>query len=162
MLLIGSHGCVPDYFQGCILNLSSFVEGVDRVNLLPPNNIGLFNDKDFDVMYANYIFSNDGPFCEFMKIIYQLYNGIDVFLLVNTDDSFEIYTESITKLIQQRYGYNYQILNKKSDYNRYDDSSFSLQGVYNVDQDMERFTMIQLSKLSDKELKEIAEGTPLY
>ncbi len=35
-----------------ILNLNSFIEGFERLNLLPPFGLE-YGDKNFDIMYAN-------------------------------------------------------------------------------------------------------------
>jgi len=142
MLLIGDVSCLPDAIEKfIILNLSSLVEGFQRVHLVPSIQAEYFNDKEFDLAYANYIFSNDLVFMELMKIIYPLYNGADIFLLVSrNENTYDIVTESLCKLIQQRYGYNYQLLNNKDDINYYDDSNFSLNGLAVLDMDKERMT----------------------
>ena len=144
MLLVGDIKCLPDDLDNfLVLNLSSLAEGFQRVHLVPsiPN---MYNDdKEFDIAYANYIFSNDSMFMEFMKIVYPLYIGSDVFLLVSrNEDTYDVMTESICKLIQQRYGYNYQLLNNKDDIDYYDDSNFSLIGIQTLDQDKERMTYL--------------------
>lgn len=142
MLLIGDIRCLPynkDKF--IVLNLSSLVEGYPRVHLVPSVITAYNDDKQFDIDYANYIFSNDAVFMEFMKIIYPLYSGNDVFLLVSrNENTHDIITESLCKLIQQRYGYNYQLLNSESDINYYDDSDFSFYGLQTLDLDKERMT----------------------
>lgn len=144
MLLVGDIRCLPDNLNNfLVLNLSSLAEGFQRVHLVPsiPN---MYNDdKEFDLAYANYIFSNDYIFMEFMKIVYPLYIGNDVFLLVSrNEDTYDVMTESLCKLIQQRYGYNYQLLNTKDDIDYYDDSNFSLTGIQTLDQDKERMTYL--------------------
>ena len=46
--------------QGVVYNLTSLKEGYNRLRLLvPPNNLGKFTDRDFDIVYANYIFGNN-------------------------------------------------------------------------------------------------------
>lgn len=147
MLLVGSIKCLPeDFGKFLILNLSSLVEGFPKVHLVPSVQTQYNNDKEFDIAYANYIFSNDYAFMEFMKIIYPLYEGKDVFLLVSrNEDTYDIVTESLCKLIQQRYGYNYQLLNDKEDINYYDDSGFSIYGLQILDQDKERMTYIAVN-----------------
>ncbi len=144
MLLVGDVKCLPDYLEKLtILNLSSLVEGFPRVHLVPSVNPQYNSDKEFDIAYANYIFSNDSLFMEFMKIIYPLYTGKDVFLLVSrNENTHDIITESLCKLIQQRYGYNYQLLNNKEDINYYDDSNFSITGLATLDIDKERMSYL--------------------
>jgi hypothetical protein len=141
MLLVGDIRCLPDHKDKfVILNLSSLVEGYERVHLVPSISARYNDDKQFDIDYANYIFSNDFAFTEFMKIVYQLYMGLDVFLLVSrNENTHDIITESLCKLIQQRYGYNYQLLNNKDDIDYYDDSNFNIYGIQTFDIDKERY-----------------------
>lgn len=144
MLLVGDFKSLPyarDKFV--ILNLSSLVEGFPRVHLVPSVTAMYNDDKQFDIDYANFIISNDNAFMELMKIIYPLYIGEDVFLLVSrNENTHDIVTESLCKLIQQRYGYNYQLLNEESDINYDDDSNFSFYGIQTLDIDKERMTNI--------------------
>ena len=144
MLLVGDVRCLPDDTNKfLILNLSSLVEGYQRVHLVPSISTIYNDDKQFDIDYANYIFCNDIVFMEFMKIVYPLYMGSDVFLLVSrNENTYDIITESLCKLIQQRYGYNYQLLNNKDDIDYYDDSNFSFNGIQILDQDKERMTYL--------------------
>ena len=148
MLLVGDIRCLPDSLEKfVILNLSSLAEGFQRVHLVPSVSARYNDDKEFDMAYANYIFSNDLVFMEFMKIIYPLYIGQDVFLLVSrNEDTHDIITESLCKLIQQRYGYNYQLINTKDDIDYYDDSNFSLYGIQTFDVDKERMTYLAVQQ----------------
>ena len=114
---------------------------------MPSISASYNDDKQFDIDYANYFFSNDAVFMEFMKIVYPLYEGYDVFLLVSrNEDTHDIITESICKLIQQRYGYNYQLLNLKDDIDYYDDSNFSFYGIQTFDTDKERMTYLAVQQ----------------
>ena len=142
MLLIGDYRSLPYAKEKfVVLNLSSLVEGFPRVHLVPSVTATYDDDKQFDLAYANYIFSNDSVFMEFMKIIYPLYTGLDVFLLVSrNENTHDIITESLCKLIQQRYGYNYQLINNTDDINYYDESDFSFYGLQALDIDKERMT----------------------
>lgn len=144
MLLVGDFRCLPESIDKfVILNLSSLAEGFERVHLVPSISAKYNDDKQFDIDYANYIFSNDMTFMEFMKIAYPLYDGKDVFLLVSrNEDTHDIITESLCKLIQQRYGYNYQLLNTKEDIDYYDESDFNIYGIQTFDMDKERFTYL--------------------
>ena len=91
---------------GTVYNLTSLKEGYVRLqSLIPPNEIGRFTGRDFDIAYANYILSNDFIFKEFFDIVYLLYQGVDVYLIIAEEDWSENLVESLLKLIQQRYGY---------------------------------------------------------
>ena len=158
MLLVGNVRCLPDNIDKfVVLNVSSLAEGFERVHLVPSIPTMYNNDKEFDLAYANYIFSNDYVFMEFMKIIYPLYLGMDVFLIVTrNEDTHDIVTESLCKLIQQRYGYNYQLLNIKEDIDYYDESNFSLTGIQTLDMDKERMTYIAVNQ--NPAILEMGEG----
>ena len=146
MLVVGDVRCLPEITDKFVIfNLSSLAEGYERVHLVPSITASYNDDKQFDIDYANYIFSNDFPFMEFMKIVYQLYHGLDVFLLVSrNENTYDIITESLCKLIQQRYGYNYQLINNKDDIDYYDDSNFNIYGIQTFDIDKERYTYLMV------------------
>lgn len=133
--------------EGVIYNLTSLREGFNSLYLLiPPNDIGRFTDRDFDIAYANYIMNNDNVFCEFFQIIYNLYIGKDVFIIVSEENWSENILESLLKLIQQRYGYNAVRIDSDDDYifarnNMTFDFAYGY-GLYNLDQDKERFTYL--------------------
>ena len=132
-----------------VFNITSMREGLNRLNLIPPNSMGHMVDKDFDIAYANYIIGNDMIFYDFFQIIYALYLGRDVFLVYSDDQWSENMAESLSKLIQQRYGYNairitsfdnyiYALMNM--------DSGFNPEwGIYNLDQDKDRFAYLSES-----------------
>lgn len=149
MLMYGDSNILSIKFsgEGKIYNLTSLREGLDNLRLLiPPNNIGQTFDREFDINYANYIMDNDMVFCEFFRIIYDLYIGLDVVLISYKDDWCENLLESLLKLIQQRYGYNSVKIDSDEDYIYARNNVFSDfapgYGVYNLDQDKERFSYI--------------------
>lgn len=129
-------------------NITSLKEGfVSLSYLIPPNNMGHLDGRDFDISYANYIMSNDIVFKQFFDIVYSLYIGKDVYLLINESDWSENIIESILKLIQQRYGYNAIKINCFDDYvfgsNNAQLSSFNpYYGIKNLDIDKERYSYI--------------------
>lgn len=149
MLMYGPASAADIKFggKGVMYNLSSMREGfISLQALIPPNTIGRLTDREFDIAYANYIMSNDTIFCIFFQIIYNLYIGKDVFIIVSTEDWSENLLESLLKLIQQRYGYNGVLINTEADY-LYAITSMSFgfapgYGIYNLDQDKERFTTL--------------------
>lgn len=149
MLMYGPASAADIKFggKGVMYNLSSMREGfISLQALIPPNTIGRLTDREFDIAYANYIMSNDTLFCIFFQIIYNLYIGKDVFIIVSTEDWSENLLESLLKLIQQRYGYNAVLINTEADY-LYATTSMNFgfapgYGIYNLDQDKERFTTL--------------------
>ena len=149
MLMYGPASAADIKFggKGVMYNLSSMREGfISLQALIPPNTIGRLTDREFDIADANYIMSNDTLFCIFFQIIYNLYIGKDVFIIVSTEDWSENLLESLLKLIQQRYGYNGVLINTEADY-LYATNSMNFgfapgYGIYNLDQDKERFTTL--------------------
>lgn len=142
MLLVGDKSTIPE--EGYVVyNISSLVEGYERINILPPLQIFQMcgnDEKLFDIKYAEYIMSNPNVFNELMKIMYSLYYGKDVYLLVTRDGGyFDILTESLLKFIQQRYGYDSYILNDPEDILYADKGEFNIYGLFNFDQDNKRY-----------------------
>lgn len=134
---------------GIVYNITSMREGYVRLPaLIPPNNLGRFTGKDFDIMYANYILENDIVFKQFFDIIYSLYIGQDIYLIIDeSSDWSENLIESILKLIQQRYGYNAYKINCLDDYIQAANSTFISDfnpyfGIQNLDMDKDRYTYI--------------------
>jgi hypothetical protein len=134
--------------ENCIVyNFTSLNETYPRLKLYPPEN---FNnnvyDYEFDYMYANYIIYNDNVFFDFMMIIYNLYQGKDVFILV--DDNLIDLNESLFKFIQQRYGYNACRINNLEDLIYAENTDFSREGLCNLDIDKERLSyMLETERL---------------
>lgn len=133
--------------KGVVFSLNSLREGFLRLpSLIPPNALGRFIDRDFDIAYMQYILLNDSVFVEFFQIIYNLYIGNDVFILYNNEDWSENIMESLLKLIQQRYGYNAIMISSDEDYvyarNNTNNNFAPGYGIYNLDQDKERFTYL--------------------
>lgn len=154
MLITTTSKLVPEVLEifpdTSILNLSSLNERFPRVALMPPPNLHFMNDEIFDENYFYYIFNNDLVFMELMKIIIQLYHGNNVCLLVTQNEVFDKITESLLKLIQQRYGYNGIVINEAEDLLMFDtpvyeDGEFSLPGLAMLDIDKERFSYLSLS-----------------
>lgn len=148
MLLFGEYKNLLIYKNDMIVfNLSSLIEGYERVNLLPPYNmqINMVDDKQFDIAYANFILNDENAFYDFMKIIMSLYNGLNVYILVGGNEGmYDFLTESLQKFIQSRYGIISYVINDISDWDSIveDRSTFSLNGLYTMDIDKERFTYL--------------------
>lgn len=141
MLLYGDASNIQE--QCTILNLSSYIEGYRKLNLLPPNSLGATTEYQFDQLYAKSIMEDDYLFSQMFSIIYLLSIGQDVYIIVSNDDWSENIIESLLKLIQQRYGYNATRINCFDDIVNAIPGEFNPSyGLFNLDQDMERFTYI--------------------
>ena len=137
-----------------IYTLASFREGFNKLSIMPPNELGRFENRDFDIIYADYIINNDIIFINFFQIIYNLYIGKDVLIIYSEEFNFsENIIESVLKLIQQRYGYNAIRIDNDDDfiYAKNNNNPYFAPGygLYNLDTDKERFTyMIEKYRLS--------------
>lgn len=147
MLFYGNGNYIVE--EAIVYNLNSMKEGFPRFQyLIPPKELGKFIDRDFDIAYYNYLFGADIVFKEFFDIIYTLYTGQDVYILIDQKmDWSENIAESLFKVIQQRYGCNAIQINSFEDYiyiNNYTEgSTFNPYfGLYNLDIDKERYTNI--------------------
>ncbi len=142
MLIVGDHKCVGVLSPHIkVYNLSSLLEGYPKLNILP-YSVRYSDEKEFDLDYALYILNHDNVFFDMMRIIYNLYIGNDVYLLVTIDQFSEIVTESLLKFIQQRYGYIGNRVNEPEDLMTLVPGDFTLFGVFNLDQDKERFSFL--------------------
>lgn len=138
MLLYGTVQNLQKTDKTEVYNFSSLNEYYSKLNLLPPREFGWEYDYDFDIRYANYIMTNDTVFFDMMMIVYSLYQGKDIFVLIDDNIILEPMNESLFKFIQQRYGYNSYRINSIYDFLIADDSSFTPFGLFNLDQDKDR------------------------
>lgn len=144
MLIIGNYVTlynIPENERSSFMvyNFSSLKDGIGkRLDLIPITKMNVY-EKDFDQMYYHYIIDNDIVFITFMKMIYQLYSGFNVYIMISDGYIYEALAESLTKVIQVRYGYNAQFVHEIDDINFYDDSEFSSSGVQIFEQDRNRF-----------------------
>lgn len=146
MLLYGKSQCLS-FVDARIFNLTGLIEGFESLSILiPPNELGHFTEKEFDIAYMNYIMGNDIIFSAFFKIVHSLYIGQDVFIISDDADWSENLIESLFKLIQQRYGYNGYNIKTFEDYiyaKNNDTSTFDPgYGIYNLDIDKDRYSMV--------------------
>lgn len=141
MLLIGPPNLAPIWRDNLIvLNFTSFIEGLDTANLLPPPYVdGILPDYDFDMYYANWMLNDPYGFDSLMRIMYLLYLGYDIYLCVGWYDFTENINESLLKFIQSRYGYIGYIINELEDLNFAREGEFSIGGIANLDIDKARY-----------------------
>lgn len=134
-----------DYFNknAVIININANVTGFYSLCLTPSfetlNGVNVFT-QEFDDWYIYQVLNNDGLFMNFMQIVSHLRNGKDVVLLVyRGSEIFDAMTESLVKLIQIRYGYNYQIVDSVDGIDYYDQSTFTTPGIIQFDYDYTRY-----------------------
>lgn len=132
-----------------VYNITSYNENLTRLNLLPPIDKRLYldNGRDFDMLYAQWIFSDEIAFMNFFAIVYNLFMNKDVFLVISSgeEDWSENIIESLLKLIQQRYGYNGTLITDFESYiyaSNYINSCFDPCCLGNLDLDKNRYLML--------------------
>ena len=155
MLMYGTPDTLQ-YIDKCkVYNFNSLLDGYEKLYLVPPKEVGIYGmlgnmnnqftsytEYQFDVNYMNYIMGNDIPFMQFMKIIMDLYQGINVFLIISPDEWSIALIESLMKLIQQRYGINGVKIGSFDDFVYAEETEFTGYGLFNLDQDKERYSYI--------------------
>ena len=146
MLIIGNKECIPDNYKGNYVIFSLLLDrtGYPPLDILPPANVVNYGDREFDILYLDWIFNNDSVFFEFFnKVVYNLYLGFNVYIICERNDLFDPTLESILKIVQQRYGYNGAMINEPEDFDYLNqDETFSITGLVNLDNDKERFARI--------------------
>lgn len=126
-----------------VFNFTSLTEDYPNIGLMPPNSLGLLSGLDFDLAYMHYIMDDDEIFCRFMNIMMNIYYGRSVYLIISNDNWSELLIESLLKLIQQRYNLNGYRIESFDDYVYAEASDINSFGLFNIDQDKERWTYIQ-------------------
>ena len=131
-------------------NLSSYYSDIPTLNMLIPSVEYMPEDSidgdtsvipSFDIAYNNFIMGNDSAFMQFMNIIVPVFTSPDVLvqILINQSDFRDSITETLVKLIQQRYGYNIYIINEIEDFIYTEESTFSVPGLFAIDEDLKRW-----------------------
>lgn len=134
-------------------NLSSYYAGIQVLDrLIPsiefiPEDVlnGDCTDASFDIAFHGYIMQDDAAFKQFMNIMAIEFNCTNtlVQVLIEPSEYRDIISESIAKLIQQRYGHNVYYVNSIDDFICADvNQSFSTPGLFMMDQDLARWRMM--------------------
>ena len=148
MLMYGSAQAADMFIKSndvIIFNLTSLNERYynARLDIFPPNSLGANSEYEYDQKYYEWVYTNDIPFINIMKIIMALYNGLNVFLVVTDEWWSDVSVESLLKMIQARYGINAVLISNMDDLIYAQDSTFEpTWGLYNLDQDRERYTTL--------------------
>lgn len=121
-----------DYY---VTSLGFTLNGEPSINTLTPRNIlPKDSSEDFEEKYYNYIFYYNDTFLDFMQIIYKLYQGYNVCVVV--DYRFdEPYVTALSKIIAKRYGIISSVVLEYNDFFSVSESSFSKIGLRVLDQD---------------------------
>ena len=91
MLMVGKIQNLYTTNKTKILNFCSLNEQYPRLQLLPPidfRTMPVSNPElaeyEFDMRYANWLLQDENAFIDLMQIVFSLYQGYDIFLLVIT------------------------------------------------------------------------------
>lgn len=133
-------------------NLSSYFSGDDIAildRLIPigaiPDDVvtGNSTGPEFDTMYSSYILQDQNAFFQFMNIIVYEYMDPSVLVqvLINTDGIREAISESLMKLIQQRYGMSsfYVFTLEDFMYINVPEVGVSIPGLFTLDKDLAQY-----------------------
>ena len=149
MLVFGPPSCIP-YIENkyAIFNYNVCIMKYPSIGLLPTTiPIDQYTEYQFDISYANYLMS-DQVFYNFFNLIIRLQEGQDVYLVSDTNNDKSIINsyESLLKFIQQRYGYNGNVIHEPEDLYYVKESTFTVQGLYQFDVDRLRYYEMISSK----------------
>ncbi len=139
MIVFGRYNNIPENFIP--VNFTGMNETVQKISTIGLENIDI-SDPEFDKVFAEIMLNNDMNFISLFNIIQLLYAGENIFICISTGNILDCLNESLGKLIQQRYGYNYQMINEINDIDWYNDENFSIPGLYNFDLDRDRYIHI--------------------
>lgn len=144
-------------------NLSAYYLDIQALNSLIPSTEsigekvirGEDSDAEFDMMYQNYIFTNNIAFDQFMSLIIPVYMNPDVLVqvLITESNLRDIITEALIKLIQARYGYNSYIVKDIEDFLYVEESTFSIPGLFNISKDLEIWYGLHMNDIAAEEAK---------
>lgn len=134
--------------QVIIYNLSSYYDA-PRLNFLLPSPeyipedqlTGDCNTPNFDMAYHNFIITNNNAFKQFMELVIPANQSPDIliYIMIKHSPYCDAISESLMKLIQQRYGYNVYFINEPDDFLYVDEPTFSIPGLFTYDKDLLRY-----------------------
>ena len=133
---------------------------IPKLELFPRYGMNV-DSKEFDSQYIDQLLNDDLYFINFMKIMISLKEGNNVFILIyNEETVFAPIYETLLKLIQKRYGYNYAMINSLEDYIDTDEESgfFTTPGIETFDKDYERYEQIIIMDNPDQFIGDLPVG----
>ena len=155
MIMFGPSRCIPYLYSNIdrddlvIYNLTSYVDGYPRVDIMPPRVI---YDENFEMNLLNYIINNDNAFINWMGyIVMPLYYGKTLYLITSENDMFDFFIEAVMSILRNRYGYNGYIVNDIEDLEYLDnevpmpEGEFGILGMGALYQDKERYSYLMES-----------------
>lgn len=134
--------------QWAVYNFTSMYE-LPQIIPIKTADIPIWDDgsmaKQMDYKFAEYLMTDEVAFVGLMTMMRAFSLGCDVFVLIDNHgyNNLENLNESLIKFIQQRYGFTPYRINELSDLDANDYyQSFTVPGIVNFDEDMNRYIMI--------------------
>lgn len=153
MLIFGPYRCIPKDIPFIIFNLSSPVQEVPRLpGLLVDINSPIYDEKQFDLWYYEYVLNDPVACSSLMQILSSLYDGNNVYICIadyTSDYYISMMNESFMKILQQRYDIKYSIINDPEDYEYIDHDGcdfMSVYGISNFDEDRKRYMLLNVEE----------------
>ena len=153
MLIFGPYNAIQYPYVQMVFNLSSLTQDIPRLpGLIPPINGHIVDEKDFDMWYYNYVLNNPEPFKSMMSILLSMYDGYITYVCIGEyimDPYMSIINESFMKILQQRYGIKYSIVNEINDYDyiQKDGSDFdNNEGLQTFDEDRMEYLQMTMEE----------------
>lgn len=141
-LMYGKASLIQPGYQ--VFNYSGLTENVAQLRLLPFDNLGAFDERDFDMKYAQWILSDDNRFVSMFGMILTLANGNPVYLITNEDTWSMSLIESFMKLLQVRYGITGTLVQTEEDIECAGETDFNpYYGIRFYDEDYNRFMILE-------------------
>lgn len=133
-----------------IYNMSTIYEGIEPVFSLALSDVVLqpelcdYDSQVFDAFYCKHVIEDDNAFNDLMRIMIPANLNPDclVHVLIKRSVFRDAVTETLIKLIQQRYGYNCYVVNELEDFIYAEESDFSIPGLFTFEQDRGRWMML--------------------
>lgn len=106
-----------------------------RNNQYPGNT----NCMEFDAWYVNYISNTPEAFREFINLMRDVYNGKNVWVLVDWYETSYNVIETLAKYILEQYGYSCNMFYTPEDTENYEEGYFSPIGIQLFDSHLENY-----------------------
>lgn len=142
-----------------VMNLSSLYSGYDNVTDLI-TKLETFNNTnmpmpefvqsvEFDRQFASSLMNDPVLFSNLMKIMLCCREGYTVIILVQRDWYRDAVMESLSKFIQQRYGYNTWVVQDPDDIECIHECWFTPMGLLALDEDILRYGMMYSNGMAE-------------
>lgn len=154
MLLVGNYEIIGHAYNILSIKNNVYIVNLSSSNLKIKSSSlfyvprSTFESVNYDIEYANYIFSNTEQRIEFLLLMHELLIGNDVLIMIGTFPGMYEMAESLLKLIQSRYGYNGYFISDIIDLENLDmyNSNFSVTGLQLFDQEKVELDEIFLAR----------------